>query len=262
MAVIPKSRFGRAAWAFIVLMVALMIYEGARIPSMWPFPGRDARRRTTEIAYETAYESPYKGYMQCPPCAVCPNATSCRDCPAPRPERCPPRLDLSTMPQAEKPKPGENLKGKRGFLWEEQGFNLFPFDDMFYPYDKAAGGERSLVLFTGGRSGMDNINQLVTLWGTKHFDYVIFHFDDSAGEWIKFPWYAKAIGITVRTQAKFWYYKRFGHPWLVMGYRYVHFVDSDAGSPEEKPFILRDYEDFLAQHGVMIGQPAISKKGR
>ena len=48
----------------------------------------------------------------------------------------------------------------------------------------------------------------------------------------------------------------------VQGYRYVHFVDSDAGSPEERPFDLREYEDFLARHKVLIGQPAISDKGR
>jgi hypothetical protein len=35
------------------------------------------------------------------------------------------------------------------------------------------------------RSGMPNINNLVTQWGTARYDYVILHFDDSAGEWFK-----------------------------------------------------------------------------
>lgn len=59
-----------------------------------------------------------------------------------------------------------------------------------------------------------------------------------------------------------WFFKRALTPWLAENYGYVHFVDSDAGSPDERPFLLQDYEDFLAEHKVMIGQPAISDKGR
>ena len=46
------------------------------------------------------------------------------------------------------------------------------------------------------------------------------------------------------------------------GYRYIHFVDSDAGSPTEKPFDLAAYEAVLDEHNVMIGQPATSHGGR
>jgi len=66
---------------------------------------------------------------------------------------------------------------------------------------------------------MENINQLITQWGTRYFDYVLFHFDDSASEWNKFDWYKLSIGVTAQHQAKFWYYKRFGAPWMVKGYR-------------------------------------------
>ena len=63
-------------------------------------------------------------------------------------------------------------------------------------------------------------------------------------------------------QAKIWYYKRFATPWLVKGYRYVHFVDSDTGSPPEHPFDLAEYDDFLHEHEILLGQPAVSLKGR
>jgi len=46
------------------------------------------------------------------------------------------------------------------------------------------------------------------------------------------------------------------------GYRYVHFVDSDAGSPAERPFDLAAYEALLDEYNVMIGQPATSHGGR
>jgi len=42
-------------------------------------------------------------------------------------------------------------------------------------------------------------------------------------------------------------------------FRYVHFVDSDAGSPPEHPFNLTTYENFLFDHDLLIAQPAITK---
>lgn len=56
--------------------------------------------------------------------------------------------------------------------------------------------------------------------------------------------------------------KRFGEPWMVKNYKYVHFVDSDAGSPEENPFDLKTYENMLAEYKVKIGQPAVTPEGR
>ncbi|GAB5030706.1 storage protein [Nannochloropsis oceanica] len=158
-------------------------------------------------------------------------------------------------------KPGECV-GPRGSVWSERGFNYYLFRDMFYPYEKGQSEFKSLVLFTAGRSAMANIDGLVRLWGLDNFDYVLMHFDDSATEWNQFDWYKHTVGITAQNQAKFWFYKRFASPWLVSGYRYIHFVDSDAGSPPDRPFNLTTYENFLSDRDLLIAQPAITKVGR
>jgi hypothetical protein len=36
---------------------------------------------------------------------------------------------------------------------QERGFNYYPFEDMFFPYEPDSTSFRSLVLFTAGRSG-------------------------------------------------------------------------------------------------------------
>lgn len=48
--------------------------------------------------------------------------------------------------------------------------------------------------------------------------------------------------------------------------RYVHFIDSDAGSPvdaeEGDGFSLWAYEAVLREHGVLLGQPAVTNKAK
>jgi hypothetical protein len=110
---------------------------------------------------------------------------------------------------------------------------------------------------------MDNIDQLVDLWGFEHFDYLILIYDDSMGLWNeRFDWWPRVVGVSARTQAKMWYYKRFALPWVVKGYRYVHFADSDVASPADQPFHLREYEDFIAKHRAKAAQAAVKTVGR
>lgn len=94
----------------------------------------------------------------------------------------------------------------------------------------------------------------------EHFDYVICHFDESHAEWAKLDWYTKVVRFSAHGQGKMWFFKRVITPWLVAPYQYVHFVDSDAGSPPEQPFDLWAYERTLLAHGVVLGQPAVTDK--
>lgn len=48
--------------------------------------------------------------------------------------------------------PGECV-GARGTVWEEPGFHLYPFNDMFYPFDPNTTSFKSLVLIPSGRAG-------------------------------------------------------------------------------------------------------------
>jgi hypothetical protein len=57
---------------------------------------------------------------------------------------------------------------------------------MFFPYETNSSKFKSLVLFTAGRSAMENIDGLVRLWGLENFDYVLMHFDNSSSEWDRY----------------------------------------------------------------------------
>lgn len=91
----------------------------------------------------------------------------------------------SSKPHLGRRRPGECV-GPRGSVWDERGFNYFPNRDMFFPYEEEDSSFRSLVIFTAGRSAMENIDNLVRSWGFEHFDYVLMHYDDSSSEWNRY----------------------------------------------------------------------------
>lgn len=132
-------------------------------------------------------------------------------------------------------------------------------------------------------------NKCVYDWSSIGCGDAILNFDETHLAWEnRFQWYKHTVGITAQQQAKLWFYKRFAAPWLVkvlnkgmafpercyffpfkvrrrfqlQGYRYVHFVDSDAGSPREHPFNLETYENILEKHMILIAQPAVARGGR
>lgn len=93
-------------------------------------------------------------------------------------------------------------------------YHLHPFDEMFFPLRVSGGGapisdppaaapaRRSLIVFTSGRSGIANVDALVTAWGLRHFDYVICHFDESQHEWAKLEWYSQVVRFSAHRQGK------------------------------------------------------------
>lgn len=155
--------------------------------------------------------------LHCPTINAGPPNTVEKKCPEPVPK--PQVLDPVPCPicpalPTEPPLLQEQRKGRQG-LWEDPGYHYRPYEDMFVPVDSVPPKWRSLVLFTAGRSGMENVDRLVTQWGTQAFDYVIMHFDNSSSEWNKFEWYRQSVSITALDQAKMWYFKRFASPWAV-----------------------------------------------
>jgi hypothetical protein len=140
---------------------------------------------------------------------------------------------------------------------EDQGYHYHPFDAMFFPLEPKDSPNRSVVFFTSGADGIPNVDLLVNQWGSTKHDYVILVFDKSMAEWEKLPWYDSAVFVHVHRQAKFWWFKRFVQPWMVRGYRYIHFVDSDAGNPPGQQFDLGAYEEVLAERDVKLAQPAL-----
>lgn len=169
-----------------------------------------------------------------------------------------------------------------------RAYGLHPFQEMFWPQYVQTSNRRSLAVFTAGRDGLPNVDRLVRQWGHDHFDYLICHFDESQAEWAALPWYKRAVGFYAHRQGKMFFFKRALTPYLVQEYEYVHFIDSDAGSPVPAnatttddadattttgdatitdnatagPFSLWAYERVLRAHRVVMGQPAVTNKAK
>ncbi|KAF0933625.1 hypothetical protein E2562_018861 [Oryza meyeriana var. granulata] len=85
-----------------------------------------------------------------------------------------------------------------------------------------------LVTFTVGISQKENINRAVKKF-SDNFAILLFHYDGRVSEWDEFEWSKRAIHISVRRQAKWWYAKRFLHPDIVASYEYIFIWDEDLG---------------------------------
>jgi hypothetical protein len=74
---------------------------------------------------------------------------------------------------------------------------------MFIAHLKEAKGEgRSLVVFTVGLPGLENIDSLVRKWGFQHFDYVLAHWDKSLGAYEKLDWHRNVTSYYAHRQGK------------------------------------------------------------
>ncbi|KAJ4757457.1 hypothetical protein LUZ62_067832 [Rhynchospora pubera] len=64
---------------------------------------------------------------------------------------------------------------------------------------------------------------------SENFTILLFHYDGRVNEWDEFEWSQRAIHISARKQAKWWYAKRFLHPDIVAAYDYIFIWDEDLG---------------------------------
>ncbi|XP_057442101.1 uncharacterized protein LOC130733837 [Lotus japonicus] len=85
-----------------------------------------------------------------------------------------------------------------------------------------------LVTFTLRYDQRSNIDAAIKKFA-ENFTIVLFHYDGRASEWDNFEWSKKAIHISVRKQTKWWYAKRFLHPYIVAPYDYIFIWDEDLG---------------------------------
>ncbi|GJN16602.1 hypothetical protein PR202_gb03606 [Eleusine coracana subsp. coracana] len=110
-----------------------------------------------------------------------------------------------------------------------------------------------LVTFTVGISQKDNINRAVKKF-SENFAILLFHYDGRVSEWDEFEWSKRAIHISVRRQAKWWYAKRFLHPDIVAPYEYIFIWDEDLGVEH---FKAEEYIKLVKKYQLEISQPGL-----
>ncbi|KAI8544585.1 hypothetical protein RHMOL_Rhmol08G0308600 [Rhododendron molle] len=137
-----------------------------------------------------------------------------------------------------------------------------PYSD-FHPHrqqenstEDLVGKPKYLLALTVGYDQQDIINEIVMKF-PENFSIVLFHYDGRTSEWDQFEWSHRAIHISARKQAKWWYAKRFLHPDIVSAYEYIFIWDEDLGVDH---FNAEEYLKLVKKHDLEISQPGIEQK--
>ncbi|XP_057493978.1 uncharacterized protein LOC130779386 isoform X2 [Actinidia eriantha] len=113
--------------------------------------------------------------------------------------------------------------------------------------------QKYLVTFTVGYNQKANIDAAVKKF-SENFTILLFHYDGRTTEWDEFEWSKRAIHVSARKQAKWWYAKRFLHPDIVALYDYIFIWDEDLGVEH---FDGEEYIKLVRKHGLEISQPGL-----
>jgi len=89
---------------------------------------------------------------------------------------------------------------------------------------------------------------------SRDFAILLFHYDGRVSEWDEFEWSKRAIHVSVRKQAKWWYAKRFLHPDIVAAYEYIFIWDEDLGVDH---FNGDEYIKLVKKYQLEISQPGL-----
>lgn len=120
------------------------------------------------------------------------------------------------------------------------------------------GKQKYLLALAVGYNQKDNINKIIMKF-SENFSIVLFHYDGKTSGWDQFEWSHRAIHISARKQAKWWYAKRFLHPDIVSAYEYIFIWDEDLGVEH---FNAEEYLKLVKKHNLEISQPGIESKKR
>lgn len=110
-----------------------------------------------------------------------------------------------------------------------------------------------LVAFTVGYNQRYNIDRAVRKF-SDNFVILLFHYDGRTSEWDEFEWSKRAIHVSARKQAKWWYAKRFLHPDIVAPFDYIFIWDEDLGLDH---FDAEEYIKLVRKYGLEISQPGL-----
>ncbi|KAL6979339.1 hypothetical protein U1Q18_021003 [Sarracenia purpurea var. burkii] len=121
------------------------------------------------------------------------------------------------------------------------------------PSEDLTNKPKYLVTFTVGLDQKNNIDAAVKKF-SEDFQIMLFHYDGWTSEWDQFEWSKRAVHVSVRTQTKWWYAKRFLHPDIVAAYDYIFIWDEDLGVEH---FNGDKYIQLVKKHGLEISQPGL-----
>ncbi|GJV03151.1 hypothetical protein Tco_1336720, partial [Tanacetum coccineum] len=82
---------------------------------------------------------------------------------------------------------------------------------------------------------------------SENLTLILFHYDGRTSEWSEFEWSKRAIHITAHKQSKWWYAKRFLHPYIMAPYDYIFIWDEDLGLDD---FEAEKYIELMKKHGA------------
>ncbi|KAJ3701648.1 hypothetical protein LUZ61_005353 [Rhynchospora tenuis] len=131
--------------------------------------------------------------------------------------------------------------------------DLYPRRLWGDPNEDLPSKPRYLVTFTVGYGQKANIDAAVKKF-SENFTILLFHYDGRVSEWDDLEWSKRAIHVSVRKQAKWWYAKRFLHPDIVAPYDYIFVWDEDLGVEH---FNAEEYIKLVKKHGLEISQPGL-----
>ncbi|XP_031489305.1 uncharacterized protein LOC116256901 isoform X2 [Nymphaea colorata] len=112
-----------------------------------------------------------------------------------------------------------------------------------------------LLVLTVGYRQKDVIDAVVSKF-SENFSFLLFHYDGKTSEWDQFEWSKRAIHVSARKQAKWWFAKRFLHPDILAAYDYIFIWDEDLGVEH---FNAEEYLKLVRKYGLEISQPALEE---
>ncbi|GJT05206.1 hypothetical protein Tco_0839668 [Tanacetum coccineum] len=83
-----------------------------------------------------------------------------------------------------------------------------------------------LIAYIVGYDQKENIDKAMKKL-SENLTLILFHYDGRTSEWSEFEWSKRAIHITAHKQSKWWYAKRFLHPYIMAPYDYIFIWDED-----------------------------------
>ncbi|KAH7866230.1 hypothetical protein Vadar_017449 [Vaccinium darrowii] len=118
--------------------------------------------------------------------------------------------------------------------------------------------QKYLLALAVGYDQKDIINEMIMKF-SENFSIVLFHYDGKTSGWDQFEWSHRAIHISARKQAKWWYAKRFLHPDIVSAYEYIFIWDEDLGVEH---FNAEEYLKLVKKHDLEISQPGVESDSK
>ncbi|KAJ0972586.1 hypothetical protein J5N97_020545 [Dioscorea zingiberensis] len=114
--------------------------------------------------------------------------------------------------------------------------------------------QKSLFAIRVGVKQKELVNEIVSKFSSSDFVIMLFHYDGVVDEWRDMEWSGSALHVSAINQTKWWFAKRFLHPDIVSGYKFIFLWDEDLGVDHFHP---ARYLSIIENEGLEISQPAL-----